>query len=340
MAKTEGYGRAGSNYEISYSLKKLILHWHGLNKNEVVCMGYNRPGQKDLHKEIKEKLQTMQRFGVSKYADKKNGTSKEGIYSFNTFRTYSRECQKFAEYVKQQSPAGRNTSLEDARMYAKDYIQGLNQNSSVSAYTVKLRASALGKLYQCSTKDFGATESRYRAEITRSRNRTVVSDKTGKVILNPNTNAGHFSEKKNQEIVAFARGTGLRRSELESLKGTQLVSREGRYYLDVTGKGGRQRFAPVIGNVAAIVDRCKQAGSGRVWDKVPAHMDVHHYRSQYASELYKILSRERELIPREDRYYCRKELAGVCYDKAAMKEVSEALGHNRISVIAEHYLRD
>lgn len=32
-------------------------------------------------------------------------------------------------------------------------------------------------------------------------------------------------------------------------------------------------------------------------------------------------------------------LKGVVYDKKAMKVVTEALGHNRISVIAEHYLR-
>jgi hypothetical protein len=66
-------------------------------------------------------------------------------------------------------------------------------------------------------------------------------------------------------------------------------------------------------------------------------MDVHHYRSEYASTLYRKLARQE--IPKAERYCCRGDLKGTWYDKAAMKEVSEALGHSRISVIAEHYLR-
>ena len=303
-------------------------------------MGYNRPGKKDIHKEIKDKLQAMERFGVSKYADKKAGITKSGIYSYNTAKAYHRDCQRFAEYVKEHSPHGRHTSLEDARGYAKEYIQSLNADKSVSAYTVKARAAALAKLYECTSKEFGATESRHRADITRSRNRTVVSDKTGKVILNQQTNAGHFSEKKHAEIVEFCKATGLRRCELEKLQGHQLKQIKGKYYVEVAGKGGKVRLAPIIGShTQEVVDRCLSHLEEKVWEKVPARMDVHHYRSQYATEMYKMLARERGDIPREDRYCCRKDLKGVWYDKVAMKEVSEALGHNRISVIAEHYLR-
>ena len=38
------------------------------------------------------------------------------------------------------------------------------------------------------------------------------------------------------------------------------------------------------------------------------------------------------------RYYCRNDLKGVVYDKQAMRIASRALGHNRICVIAGHYL--
>ena len=51
----------------------------------------------------------------------------------------------------------------------------------------------------------------------------------------------------------------------------------------------------------------------------------------------------RVLLPsflQTDRYVCRRDRAGVVYDKAAMLQVSRMLGHNRISVIAGHYLHD
>lgn len=45
-------------------------------------------------------------------------------------------------------------------------------------------------------------------------------------------------------------------------------------------------------------------------------------------------------IPKCDRYYCKKDKKGIWYDKEAMKITSRALGHNRISVIAGHYLNN
>ena len=304
-------------------------------------MGYNRPGQwKDLHKEIKETLRGMERFGASKHAQKQSGEYRKYIYSFKTAETYNRECQLFAEYVKERSPKGRHTSLEEARTYAKEYIQKSNEDKGLSQYTVKLRASALGKLYQCSAKEFGSTDARHREDISRSREKTVISGKTGKEIKNRSVKAGHFSEKNNADIVSFVRSTGLRRSELASLTGDRLREQDGKYYLSVVGKGGRARLAPVRENVELVVEKCRQAGHELVWEKVPAHMDVHHYRSQYATELYKELARDTADIPKEEKYCCRKDLAGVSYDKVAMAAVSKALGHNRISVIAGHYLRE
>jgi hypothetical protein len=91
-------------------------------------------------------------------------------------------------------------------------------------------------------------------------------------------------------------------------------------------------------NVDAIVNRMKEAGNGKVWSYVP-DMDVHSYRSEYCTEIYNTLARPIEKIPKNERYYCRSDLKGVCYDKRAMLIASRYLGHNRINIIAEHYLR-
>ena len=39
------------------------------------------------------------------------------------------------------------------------------------------------------------------------------------------------------------------------------------------------------------------------------------------------------------QYTCRKDEAGKKLDKAAMLVCSKALGHNRISVVADNYIR-
>lgn len=292
----------------------------------------------DIHHEVKQQLRSLERFGESKYEAKKAGTMKDGIYSYDTARAYNKACQAFAEYVREQAPMGRHTTLEEARAYARGFISREIEQGK-SPYTVKLERAALGKLYGCKGTEFGEVPNRSRDSITRSRERVIISEKTGKEILNPRTRAGHFSEKNNAAVVSFAKSTGLRRSELEALKGDQLRLTENGYAIAVKGKGGRERLAPVRGDVNAVVERMRAAGSSRVFEKVPAAMDVHHYRSVYASELYKEHARAKDEIPRDKRYCCRGELKGTWYDRDAMKYVSEALGHSRVSVIAEHYLR-
>lgn len=297
----------------------------------------------DLHQEIKHALRSMERFGESKYDAKRDGTAKDGIYSYSTAHVYNRECQKFAHYVSEHSPQGRYTSLEDAKSYAKEYIERENADTSKSAYTVKLERSAIAKLYGIDSRELGQVRERAREDISRSRERTVISEKTGKEIKNPSTRNGRFSEKNHPNEVTWARGTGMRRAEMEQVCGDQLHQRvDGSYYFKMDGtqcKGGREREIPVRGDIERIKELCERAGHDRVFEKVPSHMDVHHYRSEYASNLYRELARERDAIPKNDRYCCRADLKGIWYDKRAMKEVSEALGHSRISVIAEHYLR-
>lgn len=312
-------------------------------------MGHKR--RDDIHQEIKKTLKSKERFGESKYEAKADGSFRDGIYSFSTAKSYNAACQKFGEYVKEHSDKGRYTPLSECRNLAKEYIQQMNDNPSISQYTVKQAASALGKLFNCRATEFGKTNDRTRENITRSRNRTTISEKTGKEIKNPKTNAGHFSEKNNSEIVNFAKNTGLRRSELSDLRGDQLVMKDGKWVIHVyssiehkagavgaVGKGGRGRDIELTGEGSqAVIDRCINKGSERVWDKVPGHMDVHYYRRHYAKMIYEKYARDPNLLDRSERYCCRGELKGTWYDKAAMKVASEALGHNRISVMAEHY---
>jgi integrase len=202
----------------------------------------------------------------------------------------------------------------------------MESRKDLSAYTQKLSASALCKLYGESLEELEITTKRAaRSEITRSRG-TAKRDK-------------HFSEEKNAEFVEFCRSTGLRRSEITKLRGDQLLQEEGQWYIQTTGKGGRFRIITICGDVELVVRKMQAAGTGKAWKKIPQNADIHSYRADYASRIYLKYARPIEEIPRKERYICRKDKAGIVYDKIAMLEASKALGHNRISVVGEHYLR-
>ena len=89
----------------------------------------------------------------------------------------------------------------------------------------------------------------------------------------------------------------------------------------------------------------------KVWQHVHQSADIHGYRAEYATAMYKAHARPIEEIPydrvnkgsgrkyQSEVYICRKDEAGRKLDKAAMLVCSKALGHNRISVVADNYIR-
>lgn len=276
--------------------------------------------KKSLIRQVQERLDSMLAIGESKYEDKKTDLTKGKIYSWNTYRSYLQQCCQFVRYCRDNHHC---KNLADCRQYVKEWMES---RKDLSAYTLKLSASALSKLYRENIEELGITTKRAaRSEITRSRG-TVKRD-------------AHFSEQKNADFVEFCRSTGLRRSEITKLRGDQLLQEEGQWYIQTTGKGGRYREAPVCGDVELVVRKMQESGTGKVWVKVPSNADIHSYRSDYATRVYLSHARPIEELPRSEKYICRKDKSGIVYDRKAMLEASKALGHNRISVVGEHYLR-
>lgn len=248
-----------------------------------------------------------------------------------------KQANEFTKYCKENHKC---KTLDECREYVDEWLKnGIDRG--LSAYTQKLNACSLAKLYNCSSKDFNVkTDVRHRVDITRSRGEKV-RDK-------------HFSEEKNKELVEFCKATGLRREELKCLTGDKLIYEDGVYKIVVNrgSKGGRPRKVPVIGNVGLVINLMRNAGSNKIFEKIKSGADIHSYRSNYATSLYKSIARKIDDIPfdkinkgtgrayQSEVYVCRADLKGIKYDKIAMLEVSRALGHNRISVIAEHYLRE
>ena len=337
---------------------------------------------KDLKQQIYDKLTGMLHAGegTSKKESIANGTDRDKIFSYGTYESYYKHCKYFANYIKEKHP--ECTTLKSARKYVNEWLQArvdqVGKNGKhLSAWTITLEREALGKLYGIKPDDpnFFEAPKRRREDIVRSRG-DAVRDK-------------HFSEKNNDEFIKFCRGTGCRRNIMEKLEGRDLYTKDDilreiedlekkevpseaeAKHLSVlkdaleqfpdqdyfihhrNDKGGRERYAPVIGEYKEqIVARMKATGvHKKVWEHVPGNADIHGYRGEYATAIYKMTARPIEEIPydrinkgtgkrfQSEVYVCRKDEAGKKLDRAAMLKASKALGHNRLEVVANNYIR-
>lgn len=92
----------------------------------------------------------------------------------------------------------------ELRQFVPEYIRR-EIDRGLSAWTVRTEVAAISKLYQVPTTSWGISlPSRKREDIIRSRGAAARD--------------AHFSEKKNADLVAFLRGSGLRRSEAEAVR--------------------------------------------------------------------------------------------------------------------------
>lgn len=267
--------------------------------------------------------------GTKKHDDKDQNDgkpAKDRIYVDNTLRTYLQGWNQFCDFVGEQG--SRTRTLQDLEPYVQPFVDWL-VSEKYSPYTIHTWTSAVCKVLGLCLTEYQLPK-RERAVIKRSRY-PVKSDM-------------HFSPANHQDLVELCQSVGPRNhKELKYIRGTDLVCMEdGRYAVDIKkGKGGKQRFAPVYGppeRVARVVEMMHAAGENLLFEHIPTAVDIHSYRAEYACTVYKTHARPVEDIPPAARYICRKDMAGTIYDKAAMLITSEALGHNRLDVIAISYL--
>lgn len=283
-------------------------------------MGY----KKSLDDAVRYTLKAKTCFGESRHQAKLDGSDKDRIFSFNTWRTYTRECLKFVHFCEERF---NSKTLNDCRSHLNEYVQEMRSNNA-SAYSQKCAVASVGKMYNHSFFKEVETDARHRNTITRGR-------------LPGTENEKHFSEEKNKELVNFCRCTGLRRSELQNIKGDCLRERDGQYYIHIEkGKGGKSSNRLIIGNNQDVIDKIKNTPNDmKVWGKVNPHANIHSYRADYCNSVYNLYARPLETLSSKEIYHCRGDMKGRCFDKAAMRICSENMSHNRIDVIAGHYLR-
>lgn len=290
-------------------------------------MSKNKKKPPGLIRQIDQSLKSCLAIGRSKRPDKIDGSYRKYIYSWQTYRSYMKQLGLFARWCKETHNA---RYIKECRQYVAEYLQ---TRSDLSVWTQKLDLAALQKLYQeyppeAPEKPFGvALQPRLRKDIKRSRQQAVRD--------------ADFSVSNNADLITFCKCTGLRRSELQELRGTDITVDGLQLHITRNTKGGRWRMAPITGTaeeIAMVQRMCQEAGDSRVWPHVPSSADIHSYRADYCKRVYLQHARSVDQIPSADKYYCRGDRKGLILDKSAMLEASRALGHNRIDVIASHYL--
>lgn len=317
-------------------------------------MNMGHKNKKSLICQVSETLKSKLTIGESKHNDKINNvSSKDKIYSYGTYDAYLQQCVQFVKWCKSEHKC---KTLNECRNYANEYLKN-NIDKGMSAYTLKLQVAALCKLYSCSSTDFIPTPPRKRKNITRSRNTNI---------------------KCTTDFERFCLSTGLRRREITALRGSALIEENGQYYIAVhNGKGGRKRIAEIVGtpeDIDFVVNIMKKAENRKVFSKIP-DIDIHAFRAAYAKKVYQKYARQRNEYKNErmilfhnrivttytdksevrqyynpdgtlkkgftdvrSAYHCRDDKKHTCYDRLALLKCSQNLGHNRASVVADHYL--
>lgn len=341
-------------------------------------MGRDRSSKykKNLYEQAYMRLERMKAFGESKKEAKADGTMKDKIFSVSTYKNYKKHIKYFIHYIERNHP--ECTTLKSAKKYVKEWLQirteQVDKNGEhLSAWTIQLEAAALNKLYGIDPADVGRFQppKRKKEDIKRSRGKKA--------------NDVHFSEQKNVELVNFCKGCGFRRNVLERLKGSDLMERKDveealskakkendqkiikactdalstfpdkeYFILHRQDKGGKTRISPIVGShTQEIVERMRNTPpEQKVWGFVSKACDVHGYRSDYATMLYRQYARPIEQLDykkkilcvdckyRSERYACRGEDTGKRLDRAAIHVISIALGHNREDTAIASYVRN
>lgn len=279
-----------------------------------------------LVKQAVDRLLGMFCPGRSKHADKKHNNGKprkDVIYSCSTLKTYIAVACTFLHWAK--AIYGIRW-LEEGLPYVGEYLtQQIAQG--LSPYTIARNRSALAKLYQVPSRSLLAKlPPCTRASVKRYD--TVTTEQLEAFAC------GH------PDIYIVACGTGARVHELRLTRPEHYTFWAGRGWVHIKGKGGRHRKAEILPEymerVREIVDRARAEGREKLFSSIPQSAPIHYLRHGYAQALYRQYARDIRQLARTEKYVCRAEMTGIVLDKAAMKQVTRSLGHNRLGVVTRY----
>lgn len=306
-------------------------------------------GRSQTERQITKRLDSLTRYGESRHKAKEEqrraaaergeklrfGAPIDGIYSYETYHTYKKQSLHFLNWCREVHGVGSCIELKKLQKFAPEYLEDCEKRG-LSKYSIATRRAALAKLFGVEIKHTTITKGE---KITRSRF-PVANDKG-------------FSEKKNADLVLLARATGGRRSDILKITPES-------FFIDDNGvmwcrfeqsKGGKNRNAPILPQYRADLTVLIEKSDPKmpIIQKISHHADIHGYRREYAQQLYSAICHDTrlqgqllaQLPPRSEavsgqKYHGRGN--GFSGNRDDIYIISQALGHNRLSVSVRHYL--
>lgn len=287
-----------------------------------------------MHQKIDSKLA----IGISRHKIKKELGHSPFIHSTGTADAYRQTTNEFSSWLKNENKEIWSTKNLDSitKDVAYRYLQERQENG-LSAWTVTKDMSALNKILDLNlNKKEGGLQDRKLQDITRSR----VSREHDK----------KYNPKNYMEQIEFSRAFGLRRESIYggnyAVKESSLFTKDDNVFVRVIEKGGRYRESPCLRSYQNNIIEKYNIQSGEsmtkeqfiesyyaskdspLFDEYTSKIDNHAFRAEYAQDLYDEIASQKENI----------ELDYKGYDSSILKDVSQALGHNRLSVVVNHYL--
>lgn len=318
--------------------------------------------KKSLICQVSENLKSKLAYGESKHRDKINGvSSKDKIYSFGTYNAYLQQSIQFVKWCKTKHKC---KTLDECKQYADEYLK-LNIDKDMSPYTLKLQVAALCKLYSCSSTDFIPTPARKRKNITRSRNTNIkcttdferfclctglrrreITALRGAALIEENgqyyiaVHNGKGGRRRIAEIVGTEEEIEFVVNKMKKAEDQKVFSKipytdihamRAVYASRIYNKYARQKSEFRNERLIMYHNRVIKTYTSKNID-IKNNLEYYDYSPQTGYTLkpgYKDI---------RTAYYCRQDKKHICYDRRALLKCSQNLGHNRASVVADHYL--
>ncbi len=283
------------------------------------------------------------------------------IHSLKSRQIYMEHINHFIDWCINEKGVNKYATLDKIKPLAQEYLKEREEQGK-SLATLKAERAALGKLYG-ETIEYKFAERGSKDKITRDRDRDPETGQNNKEY------AKHFSEEKNRDLVNIAKGTGARRADIESMKRRDFMEdKHGNLWVKIKeSKGGRDRWSPVLPEYQNEIKDFLQTKrfSEPLFDHVHGAADIHGYRESYSKELLEEVgknpdfknqclefyenrnhpytpetykNRDGKQVEVKSETYKPQNRNGAEYDRQEVFIVSQALGHNRLSVSINHYI--
>lgn len=194
----------------------------------------------------------------------------------DTKKTYKTSIKRFCTWTKEQNYT-REEVLDNPQPYLQKYADNLKARG-LSAATIHTYIAPCCKGLNIPMQHISKPDRAIR-DITRSRG--------GK-----NPRGRKDAEKPEYaRLVAFQEAVGLRRAELEKLRGEDLQKRDGQLYIVARqGKGGKEQWQKILpkdaGTVAKTFEGIKKDEKVFSQEEMKNRIDLHGMRAAHARQTY------------------------------------------------------